>query len=232
MILFAGRPACSAAAIRLHGFVDMIEKLLVTSAKVVQTVFTCRRFDKPIFRTPSVADKLHFAAAAVFGECIAFIGTEFALERRIHHLLNGVFCDVAYMIVRRNEMVAGVEIAVMLNCQGITAGFIEDTEARVISQPRFQRDIKNLHENSADVVDYPLIKYRAEELTVLLCRDRTRGHIFPTEILNSRDELHELCTESFEVVINLFRILGVVFVHDTQYIVVDFVIFAKHEARE
>ena len=202
----------------------MIEKLLVTSAEVVQTVFTCRRFDKPIFRTPSVANKLHFAAAAVFGECIAFIGTEFALERRIHHLLNGVFCDVAYMIVRRNEMIAGVEIAVMLNSECVAARFVEDTEAWVVAQPRFQRDIKNLHENSADVVDYPLIKDRAEEFTVLPCRDRARGYIFSTEILNRRDKLHKLRTEAFEVVINLFRILGVVLVHDTQYIVINFVI--------
>ena len=100
MILFAGRPGLQCGSHQLHRFVNVIEKLLVASAEVVQTVFTCRRFDKPVFRTTAVADKLHFTTSAVFGKCIAFIRPKFALERRIYHLLNSVFSDVANVIVR------------------------------------------------------------------------------------------------------------------------------------
>ena len=57
-------------------------------------------------------------------------------------------------------MVAGVEVTVMFNGECVTAGLIEDAEARIVAQPRLKRDIENLYKNSADVVHYPLIKNR------------------------------------------------------------------------
>ena len=55
-------------------------------------------------------------------------------------------------------MVAGVEVAVMFNRECVTAGLIEDAEARIIAQPRLKRNVENLYKNSADVVHYPLIE--------------------------------------------------------------------------
>ena len=54
--------------------------MFITRTEVVQPVFTRRCFDETVLRTPAIADKLHFAAPAVFGERVALIGAEFALE--------------------------------------------------------------------------------------------------------------------------------------------------------
>ena len=58
----------------------MLKKLLIASTQIIQPVFASRRFDEAIFGTTAVAHELHFAGAAIFGERVAFIGAEFALE--------------------------------------------------------------------------------------------------------------------------------------------------------
>ena len=78
-------------------------------------------------------------------------------------------------VVRLHKVVAGVEIAVVLQRQGIAAGGGEDTE-RVHAHPRSQGHIEHLHIDAPHVVAHPFVVDANQEAAILFRLDGTLGH--------------------------------------------------------
>ena len=84
--------------------------------------------------------------------------------------------DVAQQIVGFDKVVAGVEVAVVLDGQARAAGLVEDAHARRIhAQPVAQRRLEGLHVDLADIVAHPFVEDDAEEAAKLLGQHRTVG---------------------------------------------------------
>ncbi len=73
-------------------------------------------------------------------------------------------------------VIACVEIAVMLHGQTQSTGGLEYAEARSLACPRRQRHVKDLDEDAADIVTYPLIEDTDEEVAILRTRHRVVRH--------------------------------------------------------
>jgi len=77
--------------------------------------------------------------------------------------------DVAQQVVRLHEVIAGVEVAVMLHGQGVAAGFVEDAYARGGElHPVGQRRLEGLDKDLAYVVEDPFVEDGAEKTPELL----------------------------------------------------------------
>jgi hypothetical protein len=69
-------------------------------------------------------------------------------------------------------MVAGIDIAVVLNDQGRSAGALKYTNAGLPSNPGFQCYVKELDKHLPDIMARPIVKYRAKKLSILQRLDR------------------------------------------------------------
>ena len=65
-------------------------------------------------------------------------------------------------------MVAAIDIAVVLDDGGMTAGLGHDADAGLLAYPSSQRGIEELHIDFPHVVAHPFVENRADEMSVLL----------------------------------------------------------------
>ena len=115
--------------------VDMVEEVEVAGAQVVETGFTIGREGEAVLRALAVAGEQRGAFAALAGERVALGIAErslLGLRDQLDHL--GVH-DVAEQVRRLDEVVARVEIAVVLEGKGVAAGLAEDAQARTDTEP-------------------------------------------------------------------------------------------------
>ena len=106
----------------------MVQKVLIAGAEIVQPRLSIRGIDKAILRALPVAGKFDIAAPAVFGKGCLLIGSESLLCRRIDKRFNRRLIDIPQSILRRNKMIARVEVSGMFNRQCPAAGFTEETQ--------------------------------------------------------------------------------------------------------
>ena len=82
--------------------------------------------------------------------------------------------DVAELEAWLDEMVAGVEVAVVLQRRSVAAGRRMDAQ-QVAAEEGLQRDVEELHEHLAHVVAHPFLEHVDEEAAVLFGADRALG---------------------------------------------------------
>ena len=90
----------------------------------------------------------------------------------------GVVADVAELLARLDEMVAGVEIAIVLQGRPVAAGRRVNAE-KMTTEVCLERHVEELHEHAADVAPHPFLENVDQETAVLLAADRTFGHQIP-----------------------------------------------------
>ena len=73
---------------------------------------------------------------------------------------------------RLDEVVAGVEVARVLEREREPAGLRVDAQARRLADPVGERDVEHLHVHLADVAAHPLLEDVDQEAAVLLGRHR------------------------------------------------------------
>ena len=66
--------------------------------------------------------------------------------------------DIAQLVFRINEMVTGINVAVVLYGQSSPAGPPENAKAWVESHPNLKRDVKKLNKVPRDILAHPLVK--------------------------------------------------------------------------
>ena len=102
-------------------------------------------------------------------------GAEFALARRSEGLDERGVGQIAQSVLGKDEVVARVDVAVVLDHQRIAARFAERAERRADAHPLGQRHVEELHEIVAHVAQHPVVEHLAHELAETARRDRPFG---------------------------------------------------------
>jgi hypothetical protein len=161
----------------LHREVDPVEEELEASAQVVQTGVTIGRLDEPVLGAFAVAGEAHIAFLAVARQRGELVLTEPDLLGRSDQFDHVFLQDIAQQILRLDEMVARVHVAVVLDRKARPARLIEDTHAGIgQTQPVAERSLERLHEDLADIVAHPLVEDGGEKAPELLGLDRPVRH--------------------------------------------------------
>ena len=124
----------------------------------------------------AVAGEKPFALKAFGRELVALVDAEGCLLVRTHHLGDRLFGDVAEKVVLVNEMVARVEVAIVLDDGIAAAGLGECAGAGHLPDPSGQGGVEIGDEYAADIVPDPIIEYVAEESAVAHIANGPRGY--------------------------------------------------------
>ena len=89
--------------------------------------------------------------------------------------------DVAQQILRLDEVVARVEVAVVLERQGAAARLVENAHRRRQADPRRQRGVEHLHEHASDIRADPFVEDADQKAPPLLRAHRSIRHLVPLE---------------------------------------------------
>lgn len=110
----------------------------------------------------------HIAFTAITRQRVRFIEAKPPLCRRADHPTQRIVHDVAKTVLRIDEVVAGIHVAVALDRErGATSG-AKNAQTRFHAEPGFKRYVEYLDEYTANVSTPPLIEDIAEKLAVLL----------------------------------------------------------------
>jgi len=145
----------------------MSEEKLVAGAQIIEAPFPVRRRRKAVFRTFSVTCKSDFALKTITRQRGALVHAELALLFRAGQRADRNFHDVPQPIFRIHKMVAGIKISVVFHGHGSAAGFPKYAQTLWNAQPTLERDVKYLHEATADIAPHPVIEYRTKEFSKL-----------------------------------------------------------------
>ena len=96
--------------------VDAVEESFVSSTKIIETRLSGGGFDKPVFGTFTMAGEAYITIQAVLRQGITLIQPKPGLLIRANHLEHMLVFDVAEQVVRLDEMVAGVQVTIVLEC--------------------------------------------------------------------------------------------------------------------
>ena len=127
------RPSCRpGVGVRpsAHGTVDVVEEVLVAAAEVVQARLAARRADEAVFRAAAVASEADVALDAGARERVALVLAESLLLLGCDQVAHVIFVDVPEQVGGLEEVVAGVEVAGVLERERKPAGLGVDTQAR------------------------------------------------------------------------------------------------------
>ena len=161
------------------GSVDVMEEILEADAQEIQAWFTRRGLDEAVLRTAPVAGEANVAVEAVLRQLVALVEPELHLLLRRDELEHVLFLDVAEAEPRLDEMIAGVEVASVLERERSPTSLGMDAEAGWLADPVRERDVEHLHVDLADVPPDPFLEHVDEEPAVLLRRDRAIGDVRP-----------------------------------------------------
>lgn len=117
--------------------------------------------DEARSRTVAVAGKAPFARFALRSEGFALVLSELALLGAVNHFGQRFFVQIAELKFRENIVVAGINVAVVFHCGGVSASFGHGAQTSRHAHPSGQRGIEHLHEESAHVPAHPFVEERA-----------------------------------------------------------------------
>ena len=148
-----------------------------------------------------VAGEEVVAGAAEGGQRLLLGAAEGELLLRAHELADRLLHDVAEQMTGVDEVVARVQVAVVLESGALTAGGLEDTEARGAAHVGGEHAVEGLHEHLAHVVMQPLVEDRVQEAAVVVRLHAALGRRARQAVVRRRldlddgDQLDEACAE-------------------------------------
>src|SRR5262245_30615758 len=113
----------------------MPEEAQVASAEIVQPRFAVGGRQETVFRAAAVAGKAHLAASALRRQAVELGPAEARLLRRADQVGHVRLTDVAEPVLGLDEVIAGVEIAVVLERQRRAAGRRVHTQTMRLAGP-------------------------------------------------------------------------------------------------
>ena len=99
---------------QLHGLIDMMKECLVTGAQIVQAGLTIRGVDEAIFRTAAMTRDAHIAVQTILRQRVEFVAPELQLLIRRDQFNHVSLIGVAQLVLRLDEVIARIQIAVVL----------------------------------------------------------------------------------------------------------------------
>lgn len=104
-----------------HGTVDMGEEGFVRGAEIVQSRLTIGRGDEAVAWALAMAGEAHRTFTTIAGKSVALGEAERPLLVGGNHLDHMRLADIAQAIGWLDEVVAGIEVAVVLQCERLAA---------------------------------------------------------------------------------------------------------------
>ena len=149
-------------------------KLPVALAEVVEGWLAIDK-KQAVFGALPMAEELVAALTALLGQRVLEL-SESALSLAIDEVVEGFLHDIPQLVVRKDKMVAGIDIAIELHHQGMSTLRCHGAHARLHTHPIGKRRFKYLDIVVAYVMTHPFIEHVAKELSPLTGRDRLRRH--------------------------------------------------------
>ena len=154
-----------------HGGCGVGEEELQPRTEVVVARSAVPGEGEPVLRASPVAEVPDLATPTLGAEGVAFMLPEASLLRLGQELHHVDFVDVAQEVVRLDEVVAGVEVAVGLQSRAEAADRRMNAQ-EVAAEIGFQGHVKELDEDLTHVVSDPLLEDVHEKAAVLFASHR------------------------------------------------------------
>src|ERR1017187_6573395 len=196
-------------------------KPLQAGTQIVQTVLALRRPDQTVLRTSAVAQSQDIALLAIAWHALAFIASEFEQRRTFQQFGQRRLAYIPEAILRVDEVVAGIDIAVMLEHDDIAADLRGHAQRVLHAQERPGRLVEVLNIDPADIAPHPLVEDGAEESPVGLGRDGLRADLALPLAGHQRQELQELDADVPEETIHRCGLPHVLIVNHAEHIAMD-----------
>ena len=150
----------------------MGEESLIARAEIVEAALAVRRPEEAVLRTPAVAHGQDLAGLAKAGQPVQLGLSEGPLRRAFEQLDQRGLPDIPEAVLRVDKMIAGEEVAVMLDDGDVAAGLPEDAEGVLPAEGRCDCLLEYLHFDAPDILAQPLVKNGAEKIAEGLGRHR------------------------------------------------------------
>lgn len=196
---------------KVHVRGNMGEELPIILTKIVQARLAVGCLTKTVLRTAAVADKAPLADLALMRKALIFVASELQLSFAVHHRGDSVAVDVAQQVLGKNEVVARIDIAIVLNHPCMATGGAHGAKAGWLTSPAGQGGIEQLHEHLPHIVTHPLVEDGTAEMGIL--KGANHRNIHRRTPLNDRGKLNILAAYFLVEVIDIERMVGVVVVH-------------------
>ena len=152
---------------KIHIGSDVGKELLVVLTEIVQAGFAVDSMAETVFGAAAIAGEEPLADLALTGQAVTLVTSELQLSLAIHHRGDGVAVDIAQQVFRENEMVARIDVAVVLYHPRMTTGGTHGAEAGWLTGPAGKSGVEQLHEHLSHVVAHPLVENGAAEMGIL-----------------------------------------------------------------
>jgi len=119
----------------LHERSGVAEEAAVALAEVVQAGMAVSSHCKTVFGAAPVACEQKFTLTTSGRQGALLHQTEFELARAVHHLHKSGTADIAQPVLRKDEMVTGIDITIMLDHACMTACPGHCTQSRSLPHP-------------------------------------------------------------------------------------------------
>ena len=127
--------------------------------------------------TFTVTCKIPSACHAFFWQTITLVNTKAYLFFGCHQSTQVGLEDIANPVVFIYEMIARIQVAVMLDNGISSACLCKCSYSRLYSAPKGQSGIELIDEHTADIVAHPIIKDITEKPAEALCAYRPRSDL-------------------------------------------------------
>ena len=153
----------------------MLEKNAIACTEVVQSRFSVGSFQETQTRTFTMTSLQPEALAALTGKGFLLESAEAILLGAIKHLRQAVCAYVAQLVLWKDEVVAGIHIAVMFHHGSMPALLCIDTNTRFHPHPTSKGCIEKLYEDLAYILTHPFAENGTHEMPPLFRTDAERS---------------------------------------------------------
>ena len=215
-----GCPAHSSAAIRPCIGTAVREEAPIAGTQVVQARLAVGRPDDAILRAAAVAHRPDVALPAVARQRLLLGLPEGVLRRALEEFGKRGLADVAQPVLGGDEVIALIEVAVVLDDRDIPAGGTEDAQRMVQAVGRPRGFLEDLDDDPPDVLPHPLVEDRAQEVAEGFRRHGALAHAARRGRLrlDQGDEAEVLGLDLLEEAIDVERVPDVLRMDDTEKI--------------
>lgn len=141
--------------------------LVISLTEIVQSRLSILVFPEAVLRAFAMAGELHVALLALAGQRSMFQPAECLLLLAVKHVDERLLPDVSQLVFRKDEVVAGIYIAVVLHHARMTALLGVGADARQHTHPVGKRAVEDFHKHLTHIVAHPVVEDGAEEVAPL-----------------------------------------------------------------
>ena len=161
----------------VHGGSGVGEEGAVGGAEIVERGIGLAGGEEAVLGAAAVAGEEPLALAALLGETVALGASEIGLAMAVGEGRERCVVDVAEAELREDEVVAAIEVAVVLHGKGVAAGGSHGADPWRFANPAGEGGVEELDEDFADIVEKPFVEDGCQVAGVLGGGDGEGGRV-------------------------------------------------------